>query len=111
MRTDPDPDCEWCAGSGVVATDEDDGEGHTARGVGDDRPCLCTKTQEFDRPVEVHICHASDMHPYNCDGQFGGACEHCERKKTDDHDPATCALCDPEYDFMPNDVWIKEENR
>lgn len=46
MRTDPDPDCEWCAGSGVVATDEDDGEGHTARGVGGDVPCLCTKVQD-----------------------------------------------------------------
>jgi hypothetical protein len=46
MRTDPDPDCDLCAGSGVVATDEDDGEGHTARGVSDDRPCLCTKVQQ-----------------------------------------------------------------
>jgi len=29
-----------CDGSGVVSTDEDDGEGHTMRGVGE-RPCLC----------------------------------------------------------------------
>lgn len=57
---------------------------------------------------EIHICRASDMHPYNCDGMFGGRCEHCERLKNEWHDPATCALCDPEYDYQPNEHWNKE---
>lgn len=32
--------CEWCGGEGVIATDEDDGEGHTMRGVGSQK-CIC----------------------------------------------------------------------
>jgi len=32
--------CDDCRGEGVVATDEDDGEGHTMRGVGSE-PCHC----------------------------------------------------------------------
>lgn len=32
--------CEHCHGSGEVATDEDDGEGHTMRGVGTQK-CIC----------------------------------------------------------------------
>lgn len=32
--------CEWCEGTGEVATDEDDGEGHTMRGVGT-KKCIC----------------------------------------------------------------------
>ena len=32
--------CDDCYGEGVVATDEDDGEGHTMRGVGSE-PCHC----------------------------------------------------------------------
>lgn len=32
--------CEHCFGSGEVATDEDDGEGHTMRGVGTQK-CIC----------------------------------------------------------------------
>lgn len=32
--------CEWCGGTGEVATDEDDGEGHTMRGVGT-KKCIC----------------------------------------------------------------------
>ena len=50
----------------------------------------------------MHLCSVEDMHPYNCDTAFGGTCVHCERKKTENHDPATCALCDPEYDFKEN---------
>ena len=51
----------------------------------------------------IHICFASDMHPYNCDGK--GKCEHCDRAKIEGHNPATCALCDPEYDFAENPYW------
>lgn len=32
--------CEWCEGTGEVATDEDDGEGHIMRGVGT-KKCIC----------------------------------------------------------------------
>jgi hypothetical protein len=42
---------------------------------------------------EVFICYADDMHPYNCDGMFGGRCIHCETVKTEDHSPEKCALC------------------
>lgn len=41
----------------------------------------------------------------DCDGVFGGRCEHCERAKIEGHDPATCALCDPDYDYMENPYW------
>jgi len=57
---------------------------------------------------EIFMCSASDMHPYNCDYPYGGRCEHCERLKTEHHDPATCALCDPEYDHMKNKFWKKD---
>jgi len=36
---------------------------------------------------------ADDMHPYNCDGMFGGRCIHCEEVVEDGHNPKTCALC------------------
>lgn len=32
--------CTDCYGTGIVATDEDDGEGHTMRGVGESK-CIC----------------------------------------------------------------------
>ena len=38
------------------------------------------------------LCAADDMHPYHCLGP--GKCQHCDRTKTDQHQPATCALCD-----------------
>ena len=44
-----------------------------------------------------HICTKDDMHPYECYGE--PPCIHCNRVKTEHHDPATCALCrstDPE---------------
>lgn len=44
---------------------------------------------------------ASNFHPFECDGK--GKCIHCDRAKTERHDPATCALCDPEYDYAPNE--------
>ncbi len=47
---------------------------------------------------------ASNFHPYEC----GGGCVHCERTVSDSHDPATCELCDPEYDFAPNPRWRKK---
>jgi len=34
--------CEHCNGTGEVATDEDDGEGHIMQGVGAEK-CLCQK--------------------------------------------------------------------
>lgn len=34
----PDQDCPTCCGTGEVPADEDDGEGHTARGVAS-APC------------------------------------------------------------------------
>lgn len=66
----------------------------------------------------------SNLHPWACDGP--GRCIHCDRratyrgeaperhhaldtiedaKWTIEHDPATCALCDPEYDMQPNPAW------
>ena len=58
----------------------------------------------------IHICFADDMHPYNCDYPYGGSCVHHERKVTEGHDPATCALCDPEYDFAENIYWKGSPN-
>lgn len=49
------------------------------------------------------LCGSSSFHPYECDGP--GKCPHCDRREQPDHDPATCALCDPEYDGAPNAVW------
>jgi hypothetical protein len=37
--------CEECGGTGEISTDEDDGEGHTMRGVGT-RPCPLCKHKE-----------------------------------------------------------------
>lgn len=41
----------------------------------------------------IHVCMADDMHPFNCDGMFGGACIHCDGVRDEDHDPDTCELC------------------
>lgn len=49
--------------------------------------------------MTTRFCSSEDMHPYECDGL--GKCRHCDRRKTKEHDPATCPLCDPEYDFGP----------
>lgn len=46
-------------------------------------------------------CSPAELHPYECDGP--GRCEHCDRRATAAHDPATCALCDPAYDGAPNE--------
>jgi hypothetical protein len=40
---------------------------------------------------DIHVCYASDMHPYNCDGP--GKCIHCDETKTERHDPKRCWLC------------------
>lgn len=52
----------------------------------------------------IFVCTSEDFHPYECDGYMRGvgACKHCDRRVTADHDPATCPLCDPEYDHAPN---------
>lgn len=47
----------------------------------------------------IHVCMADDMHPYNCDGMFGGSCIHCERVVEDGHNPDTCALCNWDKDI------------
>lgn len=39
----------------------------------------------------IFIDPSSNLHPFECDY---GKCIHCDRRLTDDHDPATCALCD-----------------
>jgi hypothetical protein len=52
---------------------------------------------------------AENFHPYECDGPR--KCRHCDRRKTTDHDPATCALCDPEYDYAPNPHWPEQATR
>ena len=51
------------------------------------------------------VCSSEDLHPYEC----GGDCIHCKRLQRTSlmtgevlHDPATCELCDPEYDGQPN---------
>src|SRR4051812_41312214 len=36
-------------------------------------------------------CTPSDMHPYNCDGP--GHCIHCDRGRTEKHNPDRCVLC------------------
>jgi hypothetical protein len=46
---------------------------------------------------------AENFHPFECDGK--GKCRHCDRRKDSGHDPATCALCDPDYDMQPNPHW------
>ena len=58
------------------------------------------------------VCTSDHLHPYECDGP--GKCVHCDREyrleenwkhEEREHDPATCTLCDPTYDFMPNPQW------
>lgn len=39
-RIQDEDECEECGGTGEVATDEDDGEGHLMRGVGSQK-CIC----------------------------------------------------------------------
>ena len=48
-----------------------------------------------------------NFHPMECNGR--GKCRHCDRRVTEDHDPSTCALCDPEYDYAPNEHWPARE--
>jgi len=50
--------------------------------------------------MTAHVDPAENFHPFECNG--AGRCRHCDRRKDQTHDPATCALCDPEYDFQPN---------
>lgn len=41
----------------------------------------------------IYVCMSDDMHPYNCDGVFGGRCIHCESRVEKGHNPKICALC------------------
>lgn len=52
----------------------------------------------------VFLCTADDMHPYNCDTDFGGTCIHCERSH---EGTENCALCN--Y-FEHSDIDEKAEN-
>jgi hypothetical protein len=42
----------------------------------------------------IFIDESSNFHPYECDGP--GKCIHCDRTVSTTHEPATCALCQPE---------------
>jgi len=42
---------------------------------------------------EYFVVTADDLHPYECNGMYGGSCKHCDRLKTEEHDPDTCELC------------------
>jgi hypothetical protein len=52
--------------------------------------------------MTVYFDTSENFHPFECDKSN---CRHCKRLKTEDHDPGTCSLCDPEYDYMPNPYW------
>lgn len=41
--------------------------------------------------MQIFIDTAENFHPYECNGP--GKCRHCDRSKTDEHDPEICALC------------------
>lgn len=41
--------------------------------------------------VIAFVDTAENFHPFCCEGP--GECIHCDSRKTDDHDPAECALC------------------
>lgn len=47
--------------------------------------------KERDRINYMYICTPEDYHPYECDGK--GKCCHCDKLKTDKHNPETCVLC------------------
>ena len=48
-------------------------------------------SDDGERPtMSAFVCSASDFHPYECGFEN---CIHCEGKKTETHDPKTCALC------------------
>lgn len=57
------------------------------------RNSMLKKVSKQFNSKQVHICMADDMHPYNCNGMFGGSCIHCESKVEKGHNPKTCALC------------------
>lgn len=59
--------------------------------------------------MTFHLDHASNFHPYECDGP--GKCAHCDRLDVPSHDPGVCALCDPEYDLEPNPFWNRRRRR
>lgn len=58
--------------------------------------------------MSTFLCGSSSLHPYECDGP--GECPHCDRRLLVGHDPATCALCDPEYDHGPPRVVAVRED-
>lgn len=62
---------------------------------------------------DIYYDTSSNFHPFECDGK--GKCVHCDRVTVTGsngmgdvvvtHDPATCSLCDPDYDMQPNELW------
>jgi hypothetical protein len=44
-------ECPECEGTGVVYLDEDDGEGHSARGVISE-PCLCQRKVKIEQDID-----------------------------------------------------------
>ena len=57
---------------------------------------------------------SGNFHPFECDGP--GRCIHHDRivtcrGETVVHDPATCELFDPEYDYAPNTAWDERVGR
>jgi hypothetical protein len=42
--------------------------------------------------MTTFIDTSDDFHPYECNGP--GHCIHCDRARTGDHTPETCALCE-----------------
>jgi hypothetical protein len=39
----------------------------------------------------IYIDLSDNLHPYECLGP--GDCIHCDKKRTENHDPERCALC------------------
>lgn len=46
--------------------------------------------------MSIHVCTKDDMHPYECAGD--PPCIHCNRTKSEHHNPDTCAFC--KYDEL-----------
>jgi hypothetical protein len=44
-QSEPFAECEFCGGTGIIVTDESDGEGHMQKGVGEQK-CICKKNED-----------------------------------------------------------------
>ena len=69
-------------------------------------PHKCHQDTEQDKEYMAGaLCGQDCFHPYECN--HDKTCPHCARAVFEGHDPATCSLCDPEYDLAPNKYWKK----